>query len=93
MAHKKSDFITLSFSGNWDADFDYHFYRLDKNGKWSHKFGETRPTDVDDNDKVICDPRSAIIDAKNRGMNYKFAGFMTSNRFKVDIRGPYDPCP
>lgn len=37
-------------------DTDYHFYRQDKNGYWSHKPGRQPATDLDANGKKITNP-------------------------------------
>ncbi len=37
-------------------DQDYHFYRQDKSGYWSHKPGRKEAVDVDANDKKIRNP-------------------------------------
>jgi hypothetical protein len=42
-----------------DAKRDYHFYRQDSNGLWSHKPGSTDVTNVDAAGKLIYDPRTA----------------------------------
>lgn len=46
-------------------DQDYHFYRLDKTKKWSHKPGRTEITKVDASGKEIDNPLIA-----NRNYNY-----------------------
>lgn len=38
---------------------DYHWYRLDKDGKWSHKPGRTPATNLDNSGNLINDPRTA----------------------------------
>lgn len=38
---------------------DYHFYRLDSNGKWSHKLSFEEPTNLDFTDKEIVLPELA----------------------------------
>ena len=35
---------------------DYHFYRLDSNGKWSHKFKYFEPTNLDYSGNIITLP-------------------------------------
>ena len=40
-------------------DTDYHFYRHDKNGYWSHKPGRTDVTNVDASGKKIINPDKA----------------------------------
>ncbi|XP_078381171.1 uncharacterized protein LOC144663945 [Oculina patagonica] len=60
---------------------DYHWYRLDNNGHWSHKAGGTPVTDRDGNGDRIVDPRTA---AQGR-IPYEFVCFMTTNRKSVNI--------
>lgn len=48
---------------------DYHWFRQDDSGLWSHKPGHTRATDKDFAGKVIIDPRDCDL-----GM-YKFSTF------------------
>lgn len=43
-------------------DKDYHFYRLDNNGTWSHKPGSTNATNKDARDDLIFDPEKADRD-------------------------------
>ena len=50
--------------------FDYHWYRLDSNGRWSHKSGERRATDRDNAGSLINDPRDC-----DRGPYTDFIGF------------------
>ncbi|UCE74953.1 MAG: hypothetical protein JSV56_04415 [Methanomassiliicoccales archaeon] len=38
---------------------DYHWYRLDSSGRWSHKFGQFPATDLDASDKPILNPETA----------------------------------
>jgi hypothetical protein len=38
---------------------DYHWYRLDDNGRWSHKPGGTPATDLDASDHPITNPETA----------------------------------
>jgi len=66
-------------------DYRYHWYRLDANGFWSHKPGQTRATDLDGAEekkkKKIKDPRKA-----NLGVYKEFICFMTTDRGKVKIK-------
>lgn len=39
-------------------DYDYHWYRLDSNGMWSHKPGGTQARNTDNAGKLISDPRN-----------------------------------
>lgn len=59
-----------------DPGVDYHWYRLDSNGKWSHKPGSTNATNVDASGNLITDPKAANMDYSDRGgPNYKFCGY------------------
>jgi hypothetical protein len=62
-------------------DKDYHWYRQDVGGNWSHKPGQTKATNLDDSKKRIADPRKADTDTRRDfdrddrfdwGYNYKF---------------------
>ena len=48
-----------------ENDQDYHFYRQDKTGKWSHKPGRTNVIDTDASGKQIYNPLTA-----NRNYEY-----------------------
>lgn len=50
--------------------YDYHWYRRDGNGKWTHKPGQTAATNRDNSGNEIADPRNA-----NRGPYSDFCGF------------------
>ncbi len=50
--------------------YDFHWYRLDDNGLWSHKPGGTQATNLDKSNNLITDPRTA-----NRGPYTDFCGF------------------
>lgn len=49
---------------------DYHWYRLDSNGTWSHKPGGGTARNTDESGNTITDPRTA-----NRGGYTNFCGF------------------
>ncbi|MCB9932292.1 MAG: hypothetical protein H6841_02605 [Planctomycetes bacterium] len=54
---------------------DFHFYRQNQDGTWTHKRGMTGVSDKDASDKVIKDPETANRDYGG-GVNYdKFLGF------------------
>lgn len=57
-----------------DPKNDYHFYRQDSDGKWSHKPGATKVTRLDSNGKWIYDPSLANRDYRHTGsnLNYKY---------------------
>jgi hypothetical protein len=46
-------------------DHDYHFYRQDSNGKWSHKPGRTEVVNLDADNKEILNPALANRDYKH----------------------------
>jgi hypothetical protein len=47
----------IAFGVGYDGvDVDYHFYRQDASGYWSHKQGRTLVTNVDSNGSLLPDP-------------------------------------
>lgn len=59
---------------------DYHWYRQDDNGKWSHKPGSGRATNLDAAGNEIVNPRMCDRDGTQKGtrngINYsKFCGY------------------
>ena len=63
---------------------DYHWFRLDDNGMWSHKPGGTAVRNTDNSGNLINDPQTA-----NRGPYTVFCGYFTVCRCKVRIDGPF----
>lgn len=61
-------------------DWDYHWYRKDLDGKWSHKMGWTEATNLDNNNNIIDDPRTCA-----RGSYTDFCGFFCVNKQNVQI--------
>lgn len=65
-----------------DPQQDYHFYRQDSNGFWSHKPGGTPVKNKDTSGRLIYNPELANRDSRDDadntdGLNYKvFCGFM-----------------
>jgi hypothetical protein len=59
---------------------DYHWYRQDTVGCWSHKPGHTQARNTDNQGKAIADPKTC-----DRGPYVKFCTYMITNR-KVRIR-------
>jgi len=61
-------------------DEDYHWYRKGRNGKWSHKMGDSPATLLDSSSSPISDPRTA-----DRGDYVDFCTFMqvTHGHFKI----------
>ena len=47
--------------------YDYHGYRLDENGMWTHKPGGTNATNLDNSGNVITDPRTAVSTRSSAG--------------------------
>ena len=65
---------------------DFHWYRRDRNGMWSHKRGSTEATNLDAADRPISDPRSA--DRRYGRLDYRvFCGFFCVPRGAVSIDG------
>ncbi|KAL4241121.1 hypothetical protein ACF0H5_001899 [Mactra antiquata] len=60
--------------------YDFHWYRLDRDGKWSHKPGKTEATNLDSSSRLISDPRQA-----DRGPYTEFVGFMQTLQDKIII--------
>lgn len=62
---------------------DYHFYRQDNSGEWSHKDGWRKATNKDVKNKIINDPEYAQKRYVNKKYNYKLVGyFMIPNERK-----------
>jgi hypothetical protein len=60
-----------------DPDEDYHFYRLDSNGYWSHKPGATDVTHLDATKRPIYDPQLASRYYPDSGLHYdKFCSYL-----------------
>lgn len=59
-----------------DENEDYHFYRQDSNGYWSHKPGSTDVTNKDADGRFIYDPALASRFYPKTGLDYKnFCGY------------------
>lgn len=57
-----------------DPGVDYHWYRMDDNGQWSHKPGNTAVTNVDASGNPIRNPETANRDYGS--VNYRqFCGY------------------
>jgi hypothetical protein len=66
-----------------DESEDYHFFRQDSNGYWSHKPGARRVTNLDASGHKIWNPRLADLNYNNgQGyLNYDiFCGYMCAPR-------------
>jgi hypothetical protein len=59
---------------------DYHWYRMDRDGKWSHKPGPTQATNLDNSGNIITDPQTA-----NRGGYTVFCGYFCVCKKEVSI--------
>jgi len=53
-----------------DEDEDYHFYRQDSNGYWSHKPGATEVTHLDATNRPIYNPELASRHYLDSNLNY-----------------------
>jgi hypothetical protein len=74
---------------------DYHWYRLDDTGFWSHKPGRTPATNLDASNNTISDPETA--NRNYSGPDYVFeynifCGYYCVDKAKVAIGGRYT-CP
>ncbi len=68
-----------------DPKEDYHFYRQDSNGLWSHKPGGTAVTNLDADGNLIYDPALANrnYNKKNSKLNYNvFCSYLCVPRDK-----------
>ena len=75
--------IALVFSphpDNPNLGLDYHWYRQNDNGRWSHKRGNTKVTDKDASGKTIYDPEKA-----DRGPYTIFCGYFCVCKDKVEV--------
>lgn len=60
-----------------DEDEDYHFYRQDSNGYWSHKPGATEVTHIDATGRPIYNPQLASRKYDSSKLNYdRFCGYL-----------------
>ena len=81
-------FLLPLTSGAPNRRGDFHWYRRDgefNNRRWSHKPGETIPTNKDNNGHYITDPRLAAMG------HYQFVAFMTTNPNAVNINNGVYP--
>lgn len=65
---------------------DFHWYRLDNNGQWSHKPGQTQVSQLDNANAPIVDPRICALGA------YVFQRFMVADPLTNRIGGNFI-CP
>jgi len=59
---------------------DFHWYRQDDNGRWSHKLGKTKATDKDGSGNPIDNPENA-----DSGGYTAFCGYFCVCKNKVNI--------
>ena len=62
-----------------ERDWDFHWYRLERNGRWTHKMGGFPSTEYDNSGNIITDPR--LCDSGD----YKFVTFMSYCKKQFDI--------
>jgi len=60
---------------------DFHWYRQDKGGCWSHKPGSTAARNTDESNKIIKDPKTC-----DRGDYTVFCSYMVTRPCKVRIK-------
>ncbi|OFA06927.1 hypothetical protein [Duganella sp. HH101] len=65
--------------------YDYHWYRQDSDGRWTHKPGQTRATNVDNSGVTISNPETA-----NRGAYTQFVGYFFTPSDAVQGQGKAD---
>ncbi len=70
-----------------DYHYDYHFYRQNSDGSWSHKPGGYPVTDVDASGEIIMDPRTCDRNSGD-GLNYNlFVGFYAVRPLNIYYQG------
>jgi hypothetical protein len=74
---REGHLVALVVGPNWD----FHWYRKGRNGRWTHKPGGTPATNLDNSGNLIADPRTA-----DRGGYTDFCGFMVVMHGHVKIR-------
>lgn len=65
--------LVVDTESDYSYKHDYHWYRRDSDGKWSHKPGGTRATNLDKSNNIITNPETA-----NRGRYKTFCGYFCS---------------
>jgi hypothetical protein len=61
--------------------FDFHWYRKARDGRWTHKVGPAPTTPFDNSGNPITDPRTA-----DRGPYTQFCGFMVVRHGHIKLR-------
>lgn len=75
--YKVAFVIDNQYSSGDRIDYDYHWYRQNSDGTWSHKPGKGLVRNIDNSNKIIMDPRTCNRNA-GYGLNYNlFVGFYT----------------
>jgi hypothetical protein len=69
--------VALVIAPGWD----FHWYRRGRNGRWTHKPGGTKATNLDNAGAIITDPRTA-----DRGSYTQFCTFMVVMHGHIKIR-------
>jgi hypothetical protein len=71
-----------------DPKKDYHFYRQDSNGMWSHKPGGTDVTRLDASKRPIYNPELADRDyRKDANLNYSiFCSYLCAPKYKKTFK-------
>jgi hypothetical protein len=69
--------VALVIGQNGSGNYDYHWYRQDSDGLWSHKPGGNAVTRLDSSNQLIIDPQNAARDYTSSGRsNYStFGGY------------------
>lgn len=65
-----------------DPGFDFHWYRQDSDGTWSHKPGCSAARNTDESDHPISNPETC-----DRGGYTDFCGYFCVDKTKVNIKG------
>lgn len=76
--YSESDKVALVVAPGWD----FHWYRQDKNGMWTHKPGGTQATNLDNSGNTITNPETA-----NRGAYTDFCGYLCSCSSATEGKG------
>lgn len=66
-----------------DPGVDYHFYRQEPDGSWSHKRGKTKVYKTDASNKIIKEPFKSNMDYGN--VNYKPCMSFCVKEGRVDV--------
>ena len=67
-----------------DPYYDFHWYRQNADGTWSHKPGGTNVRNTDNSSEIIYDPATANRD-NGYGLNYEYViGFYEVTPLNID---------